>query len=125
MHAAIEVDEFIVLTFKPTRSNVHDSREVSNVWDRLTSNVTPKRSLADAMQHGATPYHGVKKRSVFVPRPRTLYRNLVSFARHWPRYFMTLYAKRARGDGVLGHLGAARESSEMSSRNGRKNEVRV
>ena len=52
VHAAIEVDEFLVLSYSLTRSNVHDSREFASVWDRLPSNVTPMRSLADSAYDG-------------------------------------------------------------------------
>lgn len=71
VHATIEVDEFVVLSYSLTRSNVHDSREFANVWNRLPSNIVPIRSLADsayvgndclaaARQHGATPMHAIK-----------------------------------------------------------------
>ena len=72
IHAAIEVDQFFVLSYSLTDSNVHDSQMFPEVWDNLPNNVSPKRSLADsayfgndclaaARRHGATPLHGIKK----------------------------------------------------------------
>src|SRR5690606_31337385 len=91
-HAAIETDSFVVLSYSLTRSNVHDSREFSNVWNRLPSNVTPKRSLADsayhgearlaaARRHGAVPLHGIKKNARLVSKPETNYQKMASFWR--------------------------------------------
>jgi hypothetical protein len=50
VHAAIEVDSFFVLSYEPTKSNVHESRAFSSVWDRIPGNVAPVRSLATARQ---------------------------------------------------------------------------
>ena len=52
VHAAIEVDEFIVLSYELTRSNVHDSQTFADVWDKMPNNVSPKRSLADSAYFG-------------------------------------------------------------------------
>jgi len=41
VHAMVEVDEFLVLSYSLTRSKVHDSREFANVWNKLPSNVSP------------------------------------------------------------------------------------
>lgn len=137
VHAAIEVDEFLVLSYSLTRSNVHDSQMFAEVWDKLPSNVTPRRSLADsayfgndclaaARQHGATPLHGIKKNARNFERPSNFYQKLVNFAHHWPNRFAALYAKRAHAETVfsmistlLGHRLRCR------SKRGRKNEVRV
>ena len=93
VHATIEVDEFIVLSYSLTASNVHDSQMFAEVWDKLPSNVVPKRSLADsayfgndclaaARQHGATPMHSIKKNARDFARPETFYQKLVNFAHH-------------------------------------------
>ena len=47
VHATIEVDGFIILSYELTRSNMHYSQIFSDVWDMLPKNVTPTRSLAD------------------------------------------------------------------------------
>jgi len=84
VHAAIEVDEFLVLRYSLTRSNVHDSQMFAEVWDRLPSNVTPRRSLADsayvgnecpaaARQHGAASLHAIKKNARDFARPSNSY----------------------------------------------------
>ena len=137
VHAAIEVDEFVVLSYSLTDSNVHDSREFSNVWDRLPSNVTPKRSLADsayhgenclaaARRHGAVPLHGIKKNARHFARPETNYQKMASFWRHWPNRAAALYAKRAHAETVFSMIGALLgHRLKCRSSNGRKNEVRV
>jgi len=107
----------LVLSFPLTRSNVPDSRELSNVWNKLPSNVSPKRSLADpayhgekclaaARQHGATPLHAIKKNAREHERPRTFYQRLASLAHHWPRRFAALYAKRVHAETVYSMIGA-------------------
>ena len=86
VHATIEVDGFIVLSYSLTRSNVHDSRMFITVWNKLPRNVVTKRSLADsayhgekclaaARQHGATPLHSIKKNARNYERPSNFYRN--------------------------------------------------
>jgi transposase len=136
VHATIEVDEFLVLSYELTKSNVHDSQMFADVWDRLPSNVTPLRSLADsayhgekcltaAREHGAVPLHGIKKNARHFSKPETNYQKMASFWRHWPNRAAALYAKRAYAETVfsmistlLGHRLRCR------SNNGRKNEVR-
>ena len=137
VHAAIEVDEFIVLSFELTSSNVHDSQMFASVWDRLPKNVSPKRSLADsayhgekclaaARQHGATPLHAIKRNAREYERPRTFYQKLVNFAHHWPRRFAALYAKRVHAETAFSMIGALLGYRlRCRSKNGRKNEVRV
>jgi transposase len=105
VHAVIEVDEFFVLSYELTESNVHESRMFAEVWDKLPSNVRVKRSLADsayhgevclaaARQHGATPLHGIKKNARHFARPETLYQKMASFWQHWPNRAAALYGKR-------------------------------
>lgn len=136
VHATVEVDEFIVLSYSLTRSNVHDSQMFADVWDRLPSNIVPIRSLADsayvgndclavAREHGATPMHSIKKNAKYVAKPVTFYHKLVHFAHHFPQRFAALKAKRAHAETVfsmisetLGHRLRCR------SKKGRKNEVR-
>ena len=137
VHATIEVDEFIVLSYKLTRSNVHDSQMFADVWDRLPPNVLPKRSLADsayfgndclaaARQHGATPLHAIRKNARNFERPKNFYQKLVNFAHHWPNRFAALYAKRAHAETVFSMIGALLGYRlRCRSKNGRKNEVRV
>jgi transposase len=137
VHAAIEVDEFLVLSYSLTRSNVHDSQMFADVWDKLPSNVEPKRSLADsayhgekclaaARQHGATPLHAIKKNAREYERPSNFYQKLVNFAHHWPNRFASLYAKRAHAETVFSMIGALLGYRlRCRSKNGRKNEVRV
>jgi hypothetical protein len=72
VHATIEVDEFLVLSYELTASNVHESQMFCDVRKRLPENVAPIRGLADAAYsgearlaaarlHGATPLHSLKK----------------------------------------------------------------
>jgi hypothetical protein len=72
VHAAIEVGEFIVLSYELTKSNVHDSQMFADIWNEMPSNVSPKHSLADsdyhgekclaaARHHGATSLHAIMK----------------------------------------------------------------
>jgi len=137
VHATIEVDEFIVLSYSLTRSNVHDSREFASVWDRLPSNVAPRRSLADsayvgeacleaARKHGAVPLHSIKSNARLVAKPRSFYQKLVNFARHWPRRFASLYAKRAHAETVFSMISALLgHRLKCRTKNSKKNEVRV
>ena len=137
IHAVFEVDEFVVLSYSLTKSNVHDSQMFADVWDHLPSNVSPRRSLADsayhgekclaaARQHGATPLHAIKKNAREYERPETFYQKLVNFAHHWPRRFAALYAKRVHAETVFSMIGALLGYRlRCRSKNGRKNEVRV
>jgi transposase len=105
VHAAIETDEFLVLSYSLTGSNVHDSQMFAAVWDGIPDNVTTKRSLADsayhgerclaaARQHGAVPLHGIKRNARHFARPETFYQKMVSFWQHWPNRAAALYGKR-------------------------------
>ncbi len=113
-------------------SNVQDRQMFASVWDRLPSNVTPMRSLADsayvgekclaaARQHGATPLHAIKKNARNYERPRTLYQKLVIFARHWPNRFTLLYAKRAHAATVFSMISTLlKHRLRCRSKRGRK-----
>ena len=137
VHAAIEVDEFIVLSYGLTRSNVHDSQMFASVWDKLPPNIVPIRSLADsayvgeaclaaARRRGATPMHAIKKNARHFAKPKTLYQKLVNFARHWPNRFASLKAKRAHAETVFSMISTLLgHQLRCRSKNGRKNEVRV
>jgi len=81
VHAVIEVDELIVLSYQLTKSNVHESQMFAEIWEKLPNNVSPKRSLADsayfdndclavARQNGAMPLHGIKKNARDFERPK-------------------------------------------------------
>jgi len=136
-HVAIEVDRFIILSFRLTDSNVHESQVFEDVWDDLPDNVVPTRSLADsaymgndcltvARRHGATPLHKIKKNSKNREEPETFYQKLVNFAHHWPNRFAALTAKRCHVetvfsmvDSLLGYRLRCR------TRRGRRNEVRT
>ena len=127
----------MILSYELTDSNVHDSQMFASVWDKLPSNVSPRRSLADsayvgndclaaARQHGATPLHAIKKNAREYERPETFYQKLVNFAHHWPRRFAALYAKRVHAETVFSMIGALLGYRlRCRSKNGRKNEVRV
>ena len=136
-HVTIEMDRFVILSFRLTRSNVHESQVFEAVWDALPDNVVPIRSLADsaymgddclavARRHGATPLHKIKKNSKNREEPETFYEKLVNFAHHWPNRFAALTAKRSHVetvfsmvDSLLGYRLRCR------TRRGRRNEVRV
>ena len=101
----IEVDEFIMLAYFLSDSDVHESQTFADVWHRLPENVIPIRSLADsayvgndclavARQHGATPLHKIKKNARHFKKPETLYQKMASFWQHWPNRAATLYGKR-------------------------------
>ena len=136
VHAGIEVDEFIVLSYKLTRSNVHDSQMFAEVWDKMPSNVIPTRSLADAAycdeaclaaarQHGATPLHGIKKNARDFERPKNFYQKLVNFAHHWPNRFASLYAKRNHAETAIGIIdGSLSYRLRCRKKVGRRNEFR-
>ena len=112
VHAAIEVDSFVVLSYTLSKSKVHDSRRFKKVWDSLPENVAPIRSLADtaytgeaclqaALSHGATPYHGIKKNARFFRHPETAYESMTNFAAHWPNRYAELYGKRNHAESVF------------------------
>jgi len=135
-HAAIETDSFMVLSYSLTRSNVHDGQMFAEVWDRLPSNVSPKRSLADsayhgescllaARQHGATPLHGIKKNARHFAKPETLYQKMASFWQHWPNRAAALFGKRNHAETVFSMIGG-RFGHRLRCRSaaGRNNEVR-
>ncbi len=137
IHAAIEVDQFFVLSYCLTDSNVHDSQMFPEVWDKLPKNVSPKRSLADsayfgndclaaARRHGATPLHGIKKNARHFSKPETLYQKMASFWQHWPNRAAALYGKRNHAEtafSMIGRLFGYR--IRCRSKTGRKNEVQA
>lgn len=81
-HATINVDEFIVLSYSLTESNVHDSQKFTDVWDRPSSNVLSNCSLTDptysgeacldaARRHLASPFYAIEKNAHQYPMFRT------------------------------------------------------
>ena len=131
------MDEFIILAYSLSDSNVHESQTFEAVWDRMPENVVPIRSLADsayvgndclvvAREHGATPLHKIKKNAKLVKEPETLYQKLVNFAKHWPKRFAALTAKRAHSETVFSIIDALLGYRlRCRTRKGRRNEVRV
>ena len=133
----IEVNEFIMLAYYLSDSDIHESQTFEDVWDRLPDNIIPIRSLADsayvgndclavARQHGATPLHKIEKNAKDFEEPETFYQKLVNFAHHWPKRFAALTAKRAHSetvfimiDALLGYRLRCRTKA------GRRNEVRI
>jgi transposase len=112
VHAAIEVDSFIVLSYALSKSKVHESRRFGRVWKSLPENVKPIRSLADtaysgeaclqvALSHGATPIHGIRKNARFTAHPETAYESMTNFAAHWPNRYAGMYGKRNHAESVF------------------------
>lgn len=136
-NVVIEVDEFIVLAYHLSRSNVHESQTFEDVWAKLPKNVIPIRSLADsayvgnaclavARQHGATPLHKIKKNARNFKKPETNYEKLINFAHHWPERFAALTAKRAHSETVFSMIGILLgHRLRCRKKAGRENEVRV
>jgi transposase len=135
VHAAIEVDTFLVLNYEFTESNVHDSQAFDVVWDDIPKNVIPIRSLADAayngekclqtaLAHGATPIHGIKKNAVYHSQPETSHQKLTNFKTHWPNRYQTLYGKRNHAETTFSMI-QSRFGYRIRCRSkmGRKNEV--
>ena len=133
----IEVDEFILLAYFLSDSDVHESQTFQDVWDRLPDNIIPIRSLADsayvgndclavARQHGATPLHKIKKNAKDFEEPETFYQKLVNFAHHWPKRFAALTAKRAHSETVFSMIDALLGYRlRCRTKIGRRNEVRI
>jgi len=137
LHAAIEVDRFVVLSHSMSKSNVHDSQLLETVWNDLPENVVPKRSLADsayngkkclqvAKEHGATPMHGIKKNAVYRHRPETEYQRMVNFAIHWPNRYKKMRGMRNHAETAFGMI-QSRFGYRIRCRTkkGRKNEVQA
>ena len=135
IHAAIEVESFLVINYVLTDSNVHESQVFGEVWDDIPTNVKPIRSLADAgyeweeclqiaLAHGATPIHGTKKNAVYHSNPVTAYQRLVNFTIHWPNRFQELYGKRNHAETSFSMI-QSRFGYRIRCRSkiGRKNEV--
>jgi transposase len=135
VHATIEIDSFLVLSYKLTKSDVHESQRFDSVWDDLPENVTPVRSLADsaytgepciqtARNAGAAVFHDVKSNAVYVDKPVTGYQKLVHFARHWPNRFRELYGKRAHVETTFSMISEGLGYRiRCRSKTGRKNEI--
>jgi len=105
LHATVETETFFILSYTLTDSNVHESRQYETVWKILPENIQAKRSLADgaytgepclqvAKQHGATPYHAIRKDAIYHRHPETAYQRMVNFATHWPNRYQKEYGKR-------------------------------
>ena len=136
-NVVIEVDEFIILAYYLSRSNVHESQTFRQAWDRLPDNIIPIRSLADsaytgndcltvARLHGATPLHKIKKNAKNFKVPRNFYQKLVNFAHHWPKRFAELTAKRAHSETVFSMIGILLgHRLRCRTKAGRRNEVRI
>jgi len=116
VHATIEVDEFLVLSYELTASNVHESQMFCDVWKKLPENVAPIRSLADAAYsgeaglaaarlHGATPLHSLKKNAKGLMEHRVNYNKLVHFAKQFPKRFAVSAAKRNHAETVFSMIG--------------------
>lgn len=137
LHAVVEVDSFLVLSYVLTPSNVHESQIFGEAWEGLPSNVMVERSLADsayngeaclqvARRHGAATMHGLKRNARCLPRPITLYQKMSYFAHHWPNRFASLYARRNHAEtafSMIQRLFGYR--LRCRSENGRKNEVQA
>jgi len=136
VHAAVEVDRFVILSYELTASDVHESRMFGDVWDGLPRNVAPVRSLADAAyagsaclaaarRHGAAPMHAIRKDARGAVRPSTPYQRLVHFAHRWPNRYRALKAKRAHVETVFGMISEGLGHRLRCRKwEGRKNEVR-
>ena len=105
LHAAVETNSHLILSYQLSPSNVHESQMLEDVWNDIPSNIIAIRSLADsaytnemnicvAKEYGATPYHGVKKNAVYRHHPETNYEKMVNFATHWPNRFQREFGQR-------------------------------
>ena len=136
-HVCSDVDNFLILSYNMTESNVHDSQEFDRLWSNLPENVTPIRSLADsaytgedclkvARGAGATPIHDIKSNAKHTSKPSTAYQKLVNFAIHWPNRFQELLKDRKMVETafsmVEAHFGYR---LKCRSRIGRWNEVQL
>jgi hypothetical protein len=137
VHAAVEIDSFLVLNYELTKSNVHESQMFEEVWNEFPDNVIPNRSLADsaytsesciqsAQKRGATAFHDVKCNAVYTHHPETGYEKLVNFSKHWPNRFKKIKGKRAHIETAFGSM-AECFGHRIRCRNkiGRKNEVQA
>lgn len=135
VHAAIEINSFFVLNYELTKSNIHDSQVFDDVWDDVPDNIIPIRSLADAayhgedclqtaLNHGATPIHGIKTNAVYHRHPETAYQRMVNFFTHWPNRYQSLYGKRNHAETTFSMM-KSRFGYRIRCRSelGRKNEV--
>ena len=137
VHATIETETFFILSYTLTESNVHESQQYNQLWQNLPDNIQPKKSLADsaytsekclqvARQHGATPYHGIKKNAIYHRHPTTAYQRMVNFARHWPNRYQKAYGKRSHIETAFSMIDA-RFGHRIRSRTktARKNETQT
>ena len=137
VHATVEIETFFILSYTFTESNVHESQIYEELWNELPENIRPKRSLADAAytsesclqvakQHGATPYHGIKKNAVYHRHPKTAYEKMVNFARHWPNRFQKQYGKRNHIETAFSQTDACFDHRlKCRTETARKNEVQT
>jgi len=135
VHAAIEVDSFLVLSYRFTKSDVHESQMFESVWRDLPRNAVPVRSLADsaytgeaciqvARNAGAVAFHDVKCNAIYINKPINGYQKLVNFARHWPNRFKQLYGKRVHVETTFSMIGEGMGYRiRCRTKTGRKNEV--
>lgn len=137
IHATVEIDSFLILSYELTKSNVHEGQMFEKLWNELPDNVIPDRSLADAAytsesciqsanKHGAKAFHDVKCNAVYVHHPVTGYEKLVNFSTHWPNRFKEIKGKRAHIETAFGSMGDCL-GYRIRCRNkiGRKNEAQA
>ncbi|MCA1820054.1 MAG: transposase [Halobacteriales archaeon] len=139
-HSVVDTEHLVYLNLPTlTPGKVHDSRMFAKAWARIPeeANVTLFRSLADAAysgmpcleaarEHGATPFHAIRKDARHTATPETLYEKLVNFAKHWPNRFADLTTPRGLVETVF-FLTKQRFGHQLRCRSdeGRWNEIRA
>lgn len=136
-HACIEIGSFLILSYKLTKPDVHESQMFQSVWNDMPSNVLPIRSLADsaytgetciqaARRSGASAFHDVKSNAVCVDTPKSGYQKLVYFAHHWPNRFKRFLGERAHVETAFSMIGECLgHRIRCKTKIGRKNEVQA
>lgn len=136
-HTATEVDNFLILSYVLTESDIHDSQVFEEVWQGLPENVNPKRSLADSAytnhkilnyleDKAVTPFHGVKSNAVYKHNPTNQYEKLVNFFTHWPNRFQKYYGKRVHAETTYSMIDRRfGYRIRCRTKTGRKNEVQA
>lgn len=105
VHTTIEIPSLLYLNTEFTEGRVHDSQRFAEVWNELPETIDPIRSLADnayagndclttAREHGATPFHDLRKDHRYERFPETAYEKLCNFATHWPNRYEQLTRRR-------------------------------
>lgn len=87
-------------------SRIYCRRTSSRYGSLADSAYVGNDCLVTTRWHKATPMLKIKNNDMLVKGPETFFEKLVSFAKHWPKRFVTLTMKHAHSEAVFSMIDA-------------------